>query len=438
LGLQKNGRGMETFPAVLSEFEPVFVKPITLLMPSPFRIPDKKKFLIPALVLFLFLAAEAQIAKDNCKFLGNVVASSLPSDFDKYWNQVTPENAGKWGSVESERDVMNWDQLDLAYEHAKSKGYPFKQHTLVWGQQQPEWLSALSQEEQKAEVEEWIKAFCERYPETDFIDVVNEPLHAVPGYANALGGSGVTGWDWVIWSFEKAREYLPNAKLVLNDYNILNNNTATAQYLGIIDLLQERNLIDVIGEQGHFLETTPLGTIKTNLDKFHDTGLPVHISEYDVNISSDADQKDVFEEQFAALWSHPAVKGITLWGYRQGQIWRTDAYLVRSNNTERPALTWLKTYVASTTVEDFCSVTANEPNSEIGFNAFPNPSSGSVTVELRVAAKEISIIDSTGRMVKTSGPTASGSTIDLQLQPGLYVVKIRNAHETQFAKILVL
>ncbi len=64
----------------------------------------------------------------------------------------------------------------------------------------------------------------QRYPEIDMIDVVNEPLngHNPPdggsgraNYKNALGGNGATGWDWVIRAFTLARQYLPNAKLII-------------------------------------------------------------------------------------------------------------------------------------------------------------------------------------------------------------------------------
>src|SRR5688500_18900170 len=106
--------------------------------------------------ILLSLDANAQLAKNKCNFLVNIIAVSVPSDFKTYWNQVTPENAGKWGSVEATRDDMNWDQLDLAYNFAKDNGLLFRQHTFVWGQQQPAWMNSLCPEEQKAEVEEWI------------------------------------------------------------------------------------------------------------------------------------------------------------------------------------------------------------------------------------------------------------------------------------------
>src|SRR5271169_4987813 len=49
---------------------------------------------------------------------------------------------------------------------------------------------------------------------------------------------------------------------------------------------------------------------------------------------------------FPLFWEDPGVQGITLWGYGQGDIWKTDAYLVRTNDSERPALQWLRRYLA--------------------------------------------------------------------------------------------
>jgi endo-1,4-beta-xylanase len=106
------------------------------------------------------------------KFVGNITTSGqVRSDFALYWDQITPENEGKWGSVEATRNQMNWAGLDRVHDYAKAHGIVFKQHNFVWGSQQPSWLSGLSAADQKAEVEEWIKLFCERYPDVALIDV---------------------------------------------------------------------------------------------------------------------------------------------------------------------------------------------------------------------------------------------------------------------------
>jgi endo-1,4-beta-xylanase len=68
------------------------------------------------------------------------------------------------------------------------------------------------------EVEEWIRLFCARYPDVDEIDVVNEPPpHTTPVYAEALGGAGSSGYDWIVQAFKWTRQYRPNATLILND-----------------------------------------------------------------------------------------------------------------------------------------------------------------------------------------------------------------------------
>lgn len=70
-------------------------------------------------------------------------------------------------------------------------------------------------------VESWIRLCGERYPKTDMEEVVNEPIQKSAFCKNAIGGDGATGWDRVIWSFQKARQYFSNAKLLINDYDIL-------------------------------------------------------------------------------------------------------------------------------------------------------------------------------------------------------------------------
>ena len=153
------------------------------------------------LLLFNTPIFSQPLAEGNSKFLGAGIDGSFPSNFDLYWNQVTPGNAGKWGSVESIRDVYQWNALDDAYFYALDREFPFKLHTLIWGQQQPAWINALDSAAQAEEIEEWIQLAAEMYPDANFVDVVNEPLlfhGAQPSYKNAMGGDGITGWDWVI------------------------------------------------------------------------------------------------------------------------------------------------------------------------------------------------------------------------------------------------
>jgi len=317
--------------------------------------------LVPMLSLNSLLFSQP-LATGHSKFLGCAGDAPFRTSFDSYWNQVTPENSGKWGSVEGTRDQYNWGPLDEAYSYAKRRGFPFKLHTLIWGNQQPSWISNLSDQEKVEEIEEWIKLVGERYPEIDLVDVVNEPLpsHNPPdgrngraNYKGALGGDGQTGYDWVIWAFEKARAYLPNAKLLINDYGIINDNGATTAYLKIINLLKDRGLIDGIGVQGHRfeLENADTTVLKNNLSRLAATGLPVYISEFDLGnygdsgTPNDAVQLRLYQKIFPVLWNHPGVQGITLWGYVENSMWQNTCYLVRADGSERPALQWLRTFL---------------------------------------------------------------------------------------------
>ncbi len=315
---------------------------------------DKYFFKILITLLFSVIVISpygfGQIAKGKTKFLGNVIGTYIPSDFLKYWNQVTPENAGKWGNAEPEDGVFKWGALDSIYNFAIEHKIPFKFHNLVWGKQQPEWISKLDSAQQVKAVVKWFKLCGERYPKADFVDVVNEPIRTkrdmhYPPYYKAIGGNGKTGWDWVIWSFKEARKYFPHSKLLLNEYGMLNGYRPVDTLIKIVNLLKERKLIDGIGIQGHFMERTDSSVIHKNLNKIAKLGLPIYISEYDVDIANDAEQLAKYKEQFPIFWKCPEVKGITLWGYIQNIIWRKNAYLVRADGSERPALKWLINYV---------------------------------------------------------------------------------------------
>ena len=284
------------------------------------------------------------------RFLGSAVDRPAEfADLPLYFNQLTPGNAGKWGSVESIRDQMKWDELHTAYNFAKANGMPFKMHTLIWGQQAPAWMDSLNAEEQLNEINEWMAAVAQRYPDLDMIDVVNEPLHAPPGFRNALGGAGTTGWDWMIKSFEMAREHFPNSQLLLNDYQILIMESFTHEYLALITLLQERGLIDGIGLQAHFLERAENDVVKKNLEVLAATGLPIYISEFDLNFKNDAQHANRMRELFSIFWENPSVVGVTHWGHLQGYMWRENAYLIRTDKTLRPGFEWMRCYIAGNT-----------------------------------------------------------------------------------------
>ncbi len=351
------------------------------------------------------------LASNQPKFVGNIYSPPQVDNFEAYWNQVTPENAGKWGSIEGTRDNMNWSGLDAAYNLARDNDFPFHFHVLIWGAQQPSWINTLSPEEQLEEITEWFEAVAERYPEIEYLEVVNEPLvgHNPPdgsngraNYKEALGGDGETGWDWVLSAFRIAREiFPPETKLMLNDFSIISSSSSNSQYLNIIRLLQAENLIDVIGEQGHaFTTTAPVVTMKRNLDSLASTGLPIQITELDIDGPSDAIQLQGYQRIFPALYEHPGVEGITLWGWRRG-LWRDEqgAYIINQDGSERPALEWLRQYLDTLSIEPvFVEDIVEMPNEFRLDNNYPNPFNPttkikySVPVNSRVSLKVYDIL----------------------------------------------
>ncbi|MFH1198186.1 MAG: endo-1,4-beta-xylanase [bacterium] len=387
-------------------------------------------FLLRIFILIIIsnnIILKAQLAEGHDKFLGNIIGGSIPSDFIDYWNQVTPENAGKWGSAEPSKDSYNWGGLDNIYNYAKTNDLPYKHHTLIWGSQYPAWIANITNLEEKADqIEEWIRLVSERYPEMDFVDVVNEPLHAPPDkFMDAMGGSGTTGWDWVIWAFEKAREYMPEAKLILNDYGIINDNSSTNKLIVIINLLKERNLIDAIGIQGHSFElsNTSAATMNSNLNKLAATGLPIYISEFDINEVNDETQRQKYSSIFPVLWEHPGVRGITLWGYIQGQIWQQNGYLVRTNGTERPALEWLRDYLSGTV--DIEETASELPKTFSLEQNYPNPFNPSTKIKYIVPTVETPYMASLQTSLKIYNVLGRevATLVDDDKNPGIYEVE---------------
>ena len=304
--------------------------------------------------LWMFsLGAGAQLSTNPDKFLGNIT-TSWNNDMDysglifsDYWNQVTPENATKWGSVEGTRGRYNWNGADKAYNYAKKHGFPFKFHTLVWGSQYPNWITSLSTEKQYEAIEKWMDEVKAHYPDLPMIDVVNEAIssHAPAPFKNALGGDGKTGYDWIVKAFEMAHERWPDAILIYNDYNTFQWDTD--QFIDLVRTLRDAGApIDAYGCQAHDLGGVNQNTFINVMAKIQDAlKMPMYITEYDIQDENDANQKWNFQQHFPVMWEADYCAGVTLWGWIYGQTWdKNQSGLIR-NKKERSALTWLREYM---------------------------------------------------------------------------------------------
>lgn len=280
------------------------------------------------------------------KFVGNITTNNQVDagglKFATHWDQITPENAGKWGSVQQNTNGgFNWGTLDAIYDYAQQNNIIFKQHAFVWGEQQPQ--GSPNQEQ----VINWIKSFCARYPNTKLIDVVNEPPpHTTPSYVDNIGGGTNGNWQWITNSFKWAREHCPNSILILNDYNNIEWPTDNQHFIDIVNtVLENGGPIDAVGAQAHDLdhESMTFETVTRLLNKLHnDTGLPVYITEMDLSYTDDAQQLNAYQQYFPLFMDSQFVSGITIWGWIYGSTWSQapSSGLVR-NGASRSAMNWL-------------------------------------------------------------------------------------------------
>ena len=180
-----------------------------------------KKTILASVAGLFTITSSAQLSTNPDKFLGNITTRGQVDygneKFYQLWNQITPENETKWDAIEPSRGNFTFGGADRSANYARQHGFPFKYHTLIWGAQYPSWMNNLSTEEQTKALVEYFDAVKKHYPNLEIIDVVNEAItgHQPAPYRAALGGEGVTGYDWIIKAFEMAHERWPDAILFI-------------------------------------------------------------------------------------------------------------------------------------------------------------------------------------------------------------------------------
>jgi GH35 family endo-1,4-beta-xylanase len=165
-------------------------------------------------------------------------------------------------------------------------------------------------------------------------DVVNEPFanHAA---MDVLGNAAMVDW------YTAARNADPNAKLYLNDYGIFTNTPTAHQdnFAGWIQyLLSNGAPLDGIGEQSHLSgDSLPdIDRLQPVIDRFAAFGVPIEITEFDVDTTDLQLQADYLRDYMTFMFSQPSVGGFVMWGFWQGSHWRPDAALFRSDWSIKP------------------------------------------------------------------------------------------------------
>ncbi len=334
------------------------------------------------------------------------------------FNQIVPENDLKWALVHPQpgADGYNFGPADAFVNFGLSNNMYLAGHTLVWHAQTPNWVFAgtnpppnvtntapssiadtsgpgtnrvesgrfgrgfgggsfgrysgprASREELLERMRDHIHTVVGRYKgKIKAWDVVNEAIADGPG-TNVLRNSlwlEIIGPDFIAKAFEYAHEADPEAILRYNDYG-LENPAKRRKLITLIKALQEQKVpVHAIGSQAHLNVSTSFEIMDQALTEMETLGLPIHITELDVNsaqggqrgtgadisnnaattqggLVDDADRKlaDAYAGLFRAFVKHRnSVKVVTFWGANDANSWRANGkpLLFDSNSQPKPA-----------------------------------------------------------------------------------------------------
>lgn len=239
-------------------------------------------------------------------------------------NSSVHEDALKWYSTESERGQINYADADriLAWSD-RNYPLPMRGHNLFWEVErwsQP-WLKQLSNDDLRQAVYNRATDICTRYRGRIVeYDVLNEMLHG-NFFRSRLGDRIVDNM------FARCAKADPHARLYLNEYDILNRKLVEAYSKQIRTLLDRGVPVGGIGIQAHIRENISVGTMQSSIDTLAKLGLPIKITEVSVVADTEARKAQVLTDLYRVAFAHPAVRGITLWGFWEGAAWEPKTAL---------------------------------------------------------------------------------------------------------------
>ena len=165
---------------------------------------------------------------------------------------------------------------------------------------------------------------------------------------------------------------------------------------------------------------------------------------------SEAGQLSSYKTVLPTYWNHPAVAGITLWGYVEGSTWSSGTGILNSNGSERSAMTWLKSFMADLPDVGYPFGDKNEINTKTNYfqnkdqlvSVYPNPViSGRFVVENQSNENftAIEVMDLQGKIVKKVNPYRSKVEIEVaHLTKGMYYLRMQTEKSLTSKKIIIL
>ncbi len=258
------------------------------------------------------------------------------------FNAVTIDNGLKWPSWINPKSQETTKQ---AVDWISNHGLRLRGHNLVWPgkkftpsfySRQPDFGPGFSDSITKhiEDIATFTKGRVYGW------DVINEMMHEKDYFPAAMPRTQAAEW------FKQAKRIDPQAQLFINEYSMLNSIASPQNiktYLELIAELQGYGApIEAIGVQGHVgRQPRNPEQVISDLDLFKPIGLPVQITEFDVNTPDQELQADYTRDFLIACYSHPCVTGFTMWGFWQKAHWKPDAAMFNADWTPKPnAAVW--------------------------------------------------------------------------------------------------
>jgi endo-1,4-beta-xylanase len=279
------------------------------------------------------------------RYFGTAVSSSKLGDstystiLDREFNMITAENEMKWDTIEPSPGSFNFAPADSIVSHASAHGQRMRGHTLVWHSQLPSWVSSITDADTlRSAMNNHITTAMTHYKgKIHSWDVVNEAFADGSTQLRSSVFQNVLGNGFIEEAFRTARNADPSAKLCYNDYNIENWSDAKTQgvYSMVKDFKSRGVPIDCVGFQSHFGTSGPPASFQTTLSNFAALGVDVQITELDIAQASST----AYANTVRACLNVARCTGITVWGIRDSDSWRTgeNPLLFDNNGNKKPA-----------------------------------------------------------------------------------------------------
>ena len=302
--------------------------------------------------------ASVRIGQTRHSFeFGTALAANLfdpakPSaDFDRYlellkanFNRVTIENHLKPWVPLSEKGDATRQLAEASLAFTQANNIPTFGHVLVWPNFDPHYprefreLYRNDPEGLRTALRDSVRTRAERYHgQLNGWDVINEP-YGNRQFMDILGDAEMLEW------FKIAAKATPGTPLYINETCMFKRGgigeAERQNFERVLKILQDGGApVHGIGEQAHLgiANTMTPGEITASLDRFARFGLPIHISELDVDIADTSDpeqlawQRDMFRDALTLFFAHPSVNAITQWGFWEGAHWKKKAALWDKN-----------------------------------------------------------------------------------------------------------